>query len=269
MKIAIIGAGTIGSSLAKSLIKSTEGNEILATRRNLEKISDLNEIGINLINNNQEAAEWSEVVVIATKPLDLKKIVKEIRENIKNKVVISLAAAVSLDILKSLAPEARFIRAMPNIAVMVQESFTVYSSDTDITSNDKKIIDMIFGAMGKYYEIEEKHMDGITGLSGSGPAYIFTIIESLIYAGLRVGIPRDLAVIAASQTVLGAAKMALESHKPVSELKDMVVTPGGVTLEGLHELEDGRLRTTINRAVQAATKRSKEISNEIKSQKNL
>ena len=237
MKIAVIGAGTIGTAIIESLLNRKFEGKIIATRRRIEKLRNLAEKGVKIMRNN-----------------------KEIREEIKGDLVISLAAAVPLEYLKKIAPEARFIRAMPNVAVLVQESFTAFCCDKDVTEQDKELAKKIFKAMGVYWEVDEKYMDAVTGLSGSGPAYIAILIEALMYAGLKVGLPRDLAFHSAIQTVLGTAKLALQVKKHIAELKDMVVTPGGVTIEGIYELEDSRIRTAIMRAVEAATEKSKKIT---------
>ena len=149
---------------------------------------------------------------------------------------------------------------MPNIAVLVQSSFTGYCCDEDVTEEDKKVAEEIFKAMGAFHEVDEKYMDAITGLSGSVPAYIAIIIEALMYAGLKVGLPRDLALYSSIYSVLGAAKLALELKKHIASIKDMVITPGGVTIEGIYELEDSRIRTAIMRAVESATLKCRKIS---------
>jgi pyrroline-5-carboxylate reductase len=184
---------------------------------------------------------------------------EEIRDEITDKLVISVAAALPLDFLKNKAPNAKFIRAMPNIAVLVQESFTAYCVDKDVTEEDKKKAREIFGAMGKYVEIDESYMDAVTGLSGSAPAYLAIIAEALMYGGLKVGLPRDLSLTSVAQSLLGFGKLMLEMKKHPAELKDMVVTPAGVTIEGIFELESGALRTAIMKAVESATNKSGEI----------
>ena len=266
MKISVIGAGIIGSSIAKSLLLGKYGSEIFATRRRVEKLKELEELGATITSNNKEAAAKANVVILSVKPKDVKNVLAEIRDDIKGKLVISVAAAVPLESLKKIAPEARFVRAMPNVAVLVQESFTAYCVDPEITKEDRKRAEEIFGKMGKYVDVEEQHMNAITGLSGSGPAYVSIIIEAMMYAGLKVGLPRELALFASAQTVAGTGKLILESKRHVAELKDMVVTPGGTTIEGIYELEDSGIRTAIMRAVEAAMKKSEKISEAIKNQ---
>ena len=142
---------------------------------------------------------------------------------------------------------------MPNVAAAVGESFTGYSMGSNTTLDDKETVESLLNTMGSCMEIEEKYQDAVTGLSGSGPAYIAIVIEALTYAGLRVGLPRDLSKTAAAQSVLGTAKLVMEGVNIPSEIEEMVTTPGGTTIEGIYEIEDGKLRTALMNAVQAAT----------------
>jgi pyrroline-5-carboxylate reductase len=201
--------------------------------------------------------------MLCVKPKDLAYVLDEIREEIEGKLIISIVAATPLMLLRKKANNARFVRAMPNIAVLVQESFTAYCCDENITVNDKKVAERIFKSMGDSAEIDEKHMDAITGLSGSAPAYTAIIIESLMYAGLKTGLPRKLALDSSIKAVLGGAKLALKTDRHIAELKDMVVTPGGVTIEAIYQLEDSGIRTAIIRAVEAAAQKSKKITEEL------
>lgn len=264
MKIGVIGAGIIGSAIVRSLLKNKCGLGIIATRRRVEKLKELQELGAVVTSDNKRAAGEADIVVLCVKPADVKNVLKEIREQIRGKLAISVAAAVPLEFLKSIAPETRFVRAMPNVAVLVRESFTAYCADPDVTPEDKRMVEEILEIMGKYVEINEKYMDAITGLSGSAPAYLSIIIEALMYAGLKVGIPRELALISSAQTAVGTGKLILETKKPLSELKDMVVTPAGVTIEGIYELEGSGIRTALMRAVEVATKKSEKITERIK-----
>jgi len=265
LRISVIGAGTIGSAIAGSLLRSRYA-EVTATRRRVEKLKELEKLGALVTSDNRKAAEEADVVILSVKPRDVKNVLGEIREQVRGKLVISVAAAVPLQFLKEIAPKTRFVRAMPNVALLVQESFTAYCSDPHVTPEDKKRVQEIFERMGRHLEVEEKYMDAITGLSGSGPAYLSIIIEALMYAGLKVGLPRDLALASAAQTAVGAGKLILETQKPLSELKDMVVTPAGVTIEGIYELEGSGIRTALMRAVEVATKKSEKITEDIKNQ---
>jgi len=263
MTLGIIGAGTIGRAIVESLLVSEYGEKIIATRRQVEKIEDLKEKGVVVTRDNRLAAREADAIMLCVKPKDVRGVLNEIREEIGGKLIISVAAAIPLKLLKENAPSARFIRAMPNIAVLVQESFTAYCCDENITAEDKKVAEEIFRSMGDSAEVDEKYMNAITGLSGSTPAYTAIIIESLMYAGLKMGLPRNLALDSSIKAVLGGAKLASKTSRHIAELKDMVVTPGGVTIDGIYELEDGGIRTTIMRAVEAATIKSKKITEEL------
>ena len=252
MKVAVIGAGTIGSAVAKAL---SEKYEVIATRRKIEKIKWLEEYGVKITNDNRYAAKVADIVIIAVKPNKIKRVLDEIREDIKGKIVISLAAAISLETLESLA-DAKFVRAMPNIAVLVGESFTAYAT-RNLDENEIRIIEDIFKTFGMCVRVEEEYMDAITGLSGSGPAYVSVFLEALMYGGLRVGLPRDVAILASAQTLLGTAKLLLELDLHPAQIKDMVITPGGTTIDGIFELEDSRIRNALMKAVDAATKKSR------------
>ena len=264
MKISVIGAGIIGSAIARSLLQRKPEWKIIATRRRIEELRELEKLGAIVTRDNKRAAGEADVAILCVKPMDVKNVLKEIKEQIKGKLMISVAAAVPLQFLKEIAPETKFVRAMSNVAVLVQEAFTAYCADSDVTSEDKKKVEEIFSQMGKYVEVDEKYMDAITGLSGSGPAYLSIIIEALMYAGLKVGLPRDLALISSAQTAVGTGKLILETQKTLSELKDMVVTPAGVTIEGIYELEGSGIRTALMRAVEVATEKSEKITEDIK-----
>ncbi|MBO8173760.1 MAG: pyrroline-5-carboxylate reductase [Thermococcus sp.] len=258
MKIAVIGAGTVGSAVAKAL---SEKYEVIATRRRIEKIKWLEKHGVKLMKDNKAAAKVADVIILTVKPNKVRKVLEEIKESVEGKIIISFAAGIPLKVLKGLA-NAKFVRAMPNIAILVRESFTAYATN-DLSDEEIKLVEEIFETFGKCIKIEEEYMDAITGLSGSGPAYASVFLESLIYGGLKVGLPRDVALLAAAQTLLGTAKLLLETNLHPAQIRDMVITPGGTTIDGIFELEDSRVRTAIMKAVDAATKKSKILSLEI------
>jgi pyrroline-5-carboxylate reductase len=257
--IAVIGAGVIGGAIVKSLIKSGYKGKITATRRIVEKLKELEELGASVTSDNRKAAKEAKIVFICVKPGDVANILKEISGEIKRKLVISTAATVPLKFYKKIVPEARFVRTMPNMAILVQESFTAYTCDEDVTPEDKEKVKKIFNVMGICEEVEEKHMDAITALSGSGPGYISIIIEGLMYAGLKVGLPRDLSLYSSAQTVLGTGKLVLQTREHAAKIKDMVTTPGGTTIEAIYELEGSQIRPALMRAVQKATKKCQKI----------
>lgn len=257
--LAIIGAGSIGGAIAKGLMKSGYKGRIIATRRNVEKLRELETLGIEVTNDNRKAAREADIVFLCVKPNDVRRVLEEIKEEIAGKLVISTAATIPLDYYKKLVPRARFIRSMPNIAILVQESFTAYTCDNEVTQYDRDKVKKIFNLLGICQEVEEKYMDAVTALSGSGPGYISIIIEALMYAGLKVGLPRDLSLRSAAQTVLGTGKLALQLNGHVAEIKDMVTTPGGTTIEAIYELEGSQIRQALMRAVEKATEKSQII----------
>lgn len=256
----MIGAGTIGSAVAKALAE--EGYEVVATRRKTSKVMWLEDYGVEVSNDNKAAAEKADIVILAVKPNKVKKVLEEVKPAVEGKILISFAAGLSLNFLKRLTG-AKIVRAMSNIAVLVKESFTAYTTD-DLDKEEIELVERIFGAFGKCIRVEEEYMDAITGLSGSGPAYASVFLEALIYSGLKVGLPRDIARLAAAQTLLGTAKLLLETDFHPAQVREMVTTPGGTTIDGIFELEDSRFRTAIMKAVEAATKKSKILSLEIK-----
>ncbi|WP_457750624.1 pyrroline-5-carboxylate reductase [Thermococcus sp.] len=257
MRIAVLGAGTIGGAIAKALKKA--GHDVIATRRRVEKAGELKEIGVEVTRDNREAVKGADVVFVAVKPNKVGEVLTEVADLIEDKLVISVVAGVSLRELGRFA-KARFVRAMPNIAVLVGESFTAYS-----TENDEVIetVEMLLKTFGDCVRIDEEYMDAITGLSGSGPAYVTVFLEAMVYGGLRVGLPRDLAKRASLQTLLGTAKLLMETEKHPAEVREWVITPGGTTIDGVFELEEGKIRTAVMKAVDAATKKSRILSKRV------
>ena len=257
--IAVIGAGVIGGAIVKSLLKSGYDGEITATRRKVEKLRDLEELGSAITNDNRRAAKEREIVFICVKPNDVRKALYEISSEIEGKLIISTAATIPLEFYKKVTPRSRFIRTMPNVAVLVQESFTAFCCDDDVTTEDKDKVKKILNVMGICEEVEEKYMDAITALSGSAPGYISIIIEALMYAGLKVGLPRELSLYSSAQSVLGAGKLVLETREHTAKIRDMVTTPGGTTIEAIYELEGSQIRPALMRAVEEATKKCQKI----------
>jgi pyrroline-5-carboxylate reductase len=178
----------------------------------------------------------------------------------QTKTIISIAAGTTIAFVAGRLPaKARIIRVMPNTPALVLAGAAGIAKGEYATAQDLQIAEAIFSAMGKAVVVEEKHLDAVTGLSGSGPAYVFLFIEALADGGVKMGLPRDVATLLAAQTVLGAAKMLLEGGRHPAELKDLVASPGGTTIAGLHALERGGLRGIVMEAVEAATSRSKEL----------
>ena len=257
--IAVIGSGIIGGSIVRSLLKSDSNYKITASDIDLEKINGLKEFGVSVTSDNKKAARESDIIFVCVKPNLLRNVLREISQEIKGKLVISSAAAVTIDFCKRIVPDAKFVRIMPNVAIMVQESFTAYCCSQDVSPQEKEKVNILLGFMGLQMEIEEKFMDAITAVSGSGPGYISIIIESLTYAGLKVGLSRELASYSAAQAVLGTAKLILETGQTAAQIRDNVTTPGGTTIEAIYEVEGSQIRQALMKAVEAATKKSNEI----------
>ena len=217
--------------------------------------------GVRVGSDNRQAASWAEVIILAVKPQVMSTVLKELGPDLPSTVVVSIAAGVTMRTITEQAPDVKnVVRAMPNMPALVREGITALAFGGDTTEEDQRNIRTIFEAVGRVIPVEERLMDAVTGLSGSGPAYVFQAIEALADGGVKMGLPRQTAELLAAQTVLGAAKMVLESGEHPAQLKDRVASPGGTTIAGLHQLEQGGFRATLIGAVEAATKRSRELA---------
>lgn len=264
-KIGIIGTGNMGEALISGLVasESARPQDIICTDVREEKLAQVHQkFGVRTSADNCEAVEISEVIIYATKPQILASVLRQTAHCLDmSKLVISIAAGVPLAAIEScLNKELRLIRVMPNIAAFVKQGATAIAAGGHILENDLKIAKAIFDSVGKSIFIEENIlMDAITGLSGSGPAYIFLIIDALADAGVKMGLSREDSLFLSAQTVLGAAELLIKTKEHPGQLKDRVTSPGGTAIAGLHTLEKGGLRTTLINAVEAATQRSREL----------
>lgn len=257
----VIGAGKMGSIIARSLLK-TERYRVVVTDIDPNRRTLLKSYGARVFEDNRDAVRDSDIIILAVKPKDIFSVLNDIKGSIGKKLVVSIAAAVPLSYMEKVVPEARFIRIMPNILIEVGEAFIAICPGSKATEEDVELVSSIFGNMGEVVRVEENMMDGITGLSGSGPAYIFTIMDALVEGGVKIGLPKELALRMVVRTMFGSAKMVLEGKGKPAELRDMVVTPGGTTMAGLHELEKGGIRMALMNAVEAATRRAEELAAE-------
>lgn len=263
--IGFIGAGNMAEALINGLISSHTvlPGSIIASDRNVERLAVLAEgYKIKVANNNSSVVGDSDIVILAVKPLDIPTVLMDVRETVNDKLLISIAAGIKTStFMETLLRPVRIVRAMPNTPALVLSGATALFIAGGCTKDDEKLAVKIFDAVGKTIVLkDEALMDAVTGLSGSGPAYVFVILEALADAGVRMGLPRDTASLLANQTVFGAAKMVMEVKRHPAELKDMVASPGGTTIAGLKSLEDGKIRASIMDAVEAATLRSRELS---------
>jgi pyrroline-5-carboxylate reductase len=263
-RIAVIGAGIMGGAIIKSLKKSGCASKIIATDIRPKRLKELERSGVTITSNNLEAAANADVIFISVKPSDIENVMKTIKDEVNGKLVISVAATVPLKYLSKFIPEAKILRIMPNVAALVQASYTAYCCGENVTPKDKKRAIELLNLFGRCEEVKEKYMDAITALSGSGPGYLSIIIEALMYAGLKVGLPRNIALNSAAQTVLGTGKLVLDLQMHPAKIKDMVTTPGGTTIEAIYELEGSQIRQALMDAVTKAAKKSQLIREKLK-----
>ncbi len=264
-ELGIIGLGKIGSTILRVLVnsKTIEPEKIIIHDIQKDILVDrFNEIKVDFADNNKSVAQKSKYIILAVLPQVIDDVLDEISPIIsEDHVIISIAAGISIDhINKHFDRKVSIIRIMTNTPALVRAAASAMSTNEFIKQPELEYVKNLFSALGLVVELEEKHLDAVTGLSGSGPAYLFIIIESLADGGVKMGLPRDTAVKLAAQTVFGAAKLVLETGKHPGELKDMVATPGGTTITAIHEIESAKLRATLIRAVEAATLKSKSMN---------
>jgi len=261
-QVGILGTGNMGEALIHGLLYGhlCRPEQIFCSDVRAERLKTIREkYGVKSTSHNVEVVKQSDIVILAVKPQIMKQVVEEIAKYLDlSKLIISIAAGVPLDAIEACArKDLKLIRVMSNICVSVREGVSAISGGKHALKEDLMMAKTIFDSVGKSLFIEEDLLDAVTGLSGSGPAYIFLIIDALADAGVKVGLSRDDALILAPQTVLGAAKMLIETGEHPGKLKDMVTSPGGTAIAGLHTLEEGGVRTTLINAVEVATGRSK------------
>jgi len=267
-KLGFIGGGNMAEAMIKGLLSASfiEAKSIFVSEPAKAKRDALHaEHKIKVSADNCELAKKCDILILAVKPQILQEVLVDIRSLVdSDKLVISIAAGIPIAIMDEALRGGKnkkfsIVRTMPNTPSLVQEGVTAIASGKHVNKTDVKIAHRIFEAVGRTVDVEEGQLDAVTGLSGSGPAYIFMLIEALSDAGVKMGLPRDVANTLTIQTVLGSAKLARESGKHPGELKDMVTSPAGTTISGLHALEEGSLRTTMMNAVEDATLRSREL----------
>jgi pyrroline-5-carboxylate reductase len=261
-KVAIIGAGKMGEAIIAGLLKSgkyspeeIQAVEVIESRRQFIYET----YKVECFEDAKRAVDFGDIILIAVKPNVVGTVLKQIGPLMKRgKVLVSIAAGVTIQFMRNLVPEeVPIVRVMPNIACFVREAMITFCPTPNITKEELEMVKSTLGLLGRVMQLDEKYLNLATGLVGSGPAYIYLIIDALADAGVRLGLPKDVAIMLAAQTTLGAAKMVVETGEHPVKLKDKVATPAGTTVEGLLELERGGLRAVIISAVTRAAERAK------------
>jgi pyrroline-5-carboxylate reductase len=265
LRVAVLGAGKMGGILLQAFLKQQmlAPGQLRATVAHADRAAALSaQWGVDVSTNNVEAVRQSDVVLIGVKPFQVPALVAEIKPALTpKKLLISFAASVRTEAIEEAAGiDIPVIRAMPNTPSMLGAGIAALCRGKFVSEPQMALASRIFEAVGRTVIVDEKHMDAVTGLSASGPAFIYIILESLAEAGVKVGLPRDIATLLAAQTTFGAAKMVLETGYHPALLKDAVTTPAGCTIDGILELEEGGLRVTLIKAVMRATQRAKELA---------
>jgi pyrroline-5-carboxylate reductase len=262
--IGFIGGGNMAEALIRGLVKGNHlpAQHVLVSGPRRERLDELHaKYAIETTVDNRALVERCDLIVLSVKPQILDKVLREIGDRLKSgTLLISIAAGIdTATIEEAVSDGVRVVRAMPNTPALVGAGATAISAGKHASAEDLATARAMFDAVGITVELDESHLDAVTGLSGSGPAYIFLILEALADAGVKVGLARRNAQRLAAQTVMGSAKMLLDLDEHPGVLKDMVTSPGGTAIAGLHTLEEGGLRTTLINAVETATKRAREL----------
>ncbi|HEX9982217.1 MAG TPA: pyrroline-5-carboxylate reductase [Thermoanaerobaculia bacterium] len=261
--IGFLGAGNMAEAMIRGLLRGKDfvPGSVTASGPREERMRELREAyGINATTDNKAAAS-AQIVVLSVKPQIMSRVLDEVADFISNEaLVISIAAGVPVAAIQAkLASGTRVVRAMPNTPALVDAAATAIAGGEHARQSDLDDAKRIFDSIGLTVILDESQLDAVTGLSGSGPAYVFLILEALSDAGVKVGLSRRNSQLLAAQTLLGSAKLLLETNEHPGRLKDMVTSPGGTAITGLHTLENGGVRTTLMNAVEAATRRSREL----------
>jgi pyrroline-5-carboxylate reductase len=262
--LGFVGAGAMGEALIKGIVEADTAapSAVHAFDVRADRMAELSQrYGVRWAKSNAEVVQHADVVILAVKPQIMASVLREIRPVLgRRNLVISIAAGVSTASLRDgLGSDARLIRVMPNTPALVLEGVTAIARSQGLEPGDLETAEELFRAVGKVVVLDEELMDAVTGLSGSGPAYVAIVIESLADGGVRMGLDRATAMTLATQTVLGAARLLAQTGMHPGSLKDMVSSPGGTTIAGIAALEEGGIRTTLIKAVERATQRSREL----------
>lgn len=263
-RVGVIGAGRIGGAILRAMIGAAlvEKRQLIASLPRGESREELaRELGIRVTGDNREVCDFADVVMLTVKPQTLAPVLDEVALRLTpEKLVVSFAAGVPTRRIESHLQEgARVVRVMTNTPCLVGAAASAYAAGSRARAEDLQLVERVLKSFGTALRLEERHLDAVTGLSGSGPAYVFLFLESLADGGVQVGLTREAALRLALQTLYGAAKLAMETGKHPGQLKDEVTSPGGTTMAGLYALEKGGFRGTVMDAVVQATRRSQEL----------
>lgn len=265
-RIAVLGVGKLGEALISGMIDAgiVSKKQFIATAAHKERLEIVrNKLDIETTLSNTEAVTKAHLVLVCVKPQTVEEVLRQVADAITpDHIVVSVAASVTTRLMEGVINKAvPVIRTMPNTPCLVKKGMTALAPGKHATAEHLAQARKIFDAIGRTVILDEKHMDAVTGLSASGPAFVYIIIESFVEAGVKVGLPREAATQLAAQMVLGAATMVLETGEHPAKLKDIVTTPAGCTIDGILELEEGGLRVTLIKAIVRATQRAKELVN--------
>ena len=266
MTFGFLGFGKMASALVEGMLRAgyCAPQDILVINRHPEALqAGTQKSGIRLAASTKALVQESDVIILGTKPTESLQLLREVRQYLDSKLLISVATGITLDRLQdSAGHRARLVRAVPNTPSLVRRGATAYALGDNATASDATIAEKIFSAVGIAYRVRENSLAAVTGLSGSGPAYVFTFIEALADGGVMMGLPRDIAFDMAVQTVLGSAQMIRDTKLHPAELREMVASPGGTTMAAIETLEARGLRHTIMSAVRSASERARELGGE-------
>jgi len=263
IRLAFLGSGNMAEAIIKGVLDAGlfKPVSLIASDLSDQRLKMIGEkYAVRTTPSNREAVREGDIVILGMKPHAVDSVLAEVKSELGKKVLISVAAGVPLSRLASgLEREAKIIRAMPNAPALVQYGATVLSPGKGVGDESLKLALRIFESIGKTWVMEERYLDAVTGLSGSGPAFVFLMIEAMADGGVKSGLPREIALSLAVQTVRGAAQLVLQTGDHPARLKDFVASPGGTTIEGLQKLEEAKVRAAFLAAVEAAAKRSREL----------